>query len=144
MKRLTLVVFVALLHVAGYSSAQQKVPIDRKGETGAVKLEQVISGYLTDINGKYKLRVSESNYGPGGSIGEHHHVGPGIRYLVSGEWTRVGEGKTETRKAGEYWYSSGDTTGSASNKGNSPVRLIVFEILPADLKGGSAIPPKKK
>ena len=142
MKRLGLVFFVALLHVAVSSSAQQQVPQDRKGATGTVKLEQVISGYLTDINGKYKLRVSESNYGPGGYIGEHQHVGPGIRYIVSGEWTRVVGGKTETRKAGDYWYSSGDRTGSSSNKGNSTVRIINFEILPADWKGGSAIPPK--
>jgi len=142
MKRLGLVFFVALLHVAVSSSAQQQVPQDRKGETGTVKLEQVISGYLTDINGKYKLRVSESNYGPGGYIGEHQHVGPGIRYIVSGEWTRVVGGKTVTQKTGDYWYSSGDITGSASNKTNSPVRIINFEILPADWKGGSAIPPK--
>ena len=142
MKRLGLVFFVALLHVAVSSSAQQQVPQDRKGETGTVKLEQVISGYLTDINGKYKLRVSESNYGPGGYVGEHQHVGPGIRYIVSGEWTRVVGGKTVTQKTGDYWYSSGDITGSASNKTNSPVRIINFEILPADWKGGSAIPPK--
>jgi len=143
MKRLALVLFVALLHVAGYSSAQQQVPQDRKGATGTVKFAKVVSGYLTDVNGKYKLRVSESNYGPGGYIGEHQHVGPGIRYIVSGEWTRVGGGKTVTQKPGDYYFSSGDTTGSASNKGNSPVRIINFEILPADWKGGSAIPPKK-
>jgi len=143
MKSLALVLFVALLHVAGYSSAQQKVPLDRKGATGTVKLEQVISGYLTDVNGKYKLRVAESNFEPGGYIGEHHHVGPGIRYLAAGEWTNVSQGKTTVYKAGDYWYSSGDITGSSSNKGQSLVRIINFEILPADWKGGSAIPPKK-
>jgi len=142
MKPLALVLFAALFAVGGYSLAQQKVPMDRKGATGAVKLEQVISGYLTDVNGKYKLRVTESNYEPGGYIGEHHHVGPGIRYLAAGEWTTVADGKATIRKAGDYWYSSGDKTGSSSNKGKSLVRIINFEILPADWKGGSAILPK--
>ena len=144
MKRLGLVFFVALLHVAVSSSAQQQVPQDRKGETGTVKLEQVISGYLTDINGKYKLRVSESNYGPGGYIGEHQHVGPGIRYVVSGELTFVQEGKTTTYKTGEYFYEAGNIGNAVSNKTSSPVRIINFEILPADWKGGSAVPPKSK
>ena len=142
MKRVTVLVFVALFHVVGYSSAQQQV--DRKGVVATVKLEQVVSGYLTDVNGKYKLRVTEAIYEPGGYIGEHHHVGPGIRYLASGEWTYVSQGKTTIRKAGEYWYSSGDVANSASNKGNSPVRIINFEILPADWKAGSAVPPKSK
>ena len=104
----------------------------------------MVSGYLTDLNGKYKLRVTETVWEPGGYIGEHHHVGPGIRYIVSGEFTFVEEGKTTTYKKGDYFYESGDKTNSASNKTKSPVVLLNFELLPADLKGGSAIPVKKK
>jgi len=143
MTRLTLfVTFVALSHVAGYSSAQQKV--ERKGTASTVKLEQAMSGYLTALNGKYKLVATETTFEPGGNIADHHHVGPGIRFVVSGELTLVGEGKTRTYKTGEYFYESGDVTTAASNKGNSPVRIINFEILPADWKGGSAVPPKSK
>lgn len=143
MKRLTLLVaFVALFHVVGYASAQQKV--DRKGYASTVKVDQVMSGYLTALNGKYKLLVSETTFEPGGFVGDHHHVGPGVRYVASGELTLVGEGKTRTYKTGEYFYESGDVTTAASNKATSPVRIINFEIVPADLKGGTAIPPKKK
>ena len=143
MKRLTLfVAFVALFHSVGYSSAQQKV--DRKGTASTVKLDQVISGYLTDLNGKYKLQVSEITYEPGGYTGEHHHVGPGIRFVASGELTFVQEGKTTTYKTGEYFYEAGDITNAAYNRSGSPVRIINFEILPADWKGGSAVPPKSK
>lgn len=141
MKPLALVLFIALLHFTSYSSAQQ---VDRKGVKATVKLEQVVSGYLTDVNGKYKLRVTEAIYEPGGYIGEHHHVGPGIRYLAAGEWTHVAPGKTTVYKAGDFWYASGDSSNTASNKGKTPVHIINFELLPADLKGGSAIPPKKK
>ena len=142
MKRLTLVLFVVLFHAAGSSAAQQ--PVDRKGQTSVVKLEQVMSGYLTELNGKYKLRVTETTFEPGGHVAEHHHGGPGIRFVVSGELTLVGEGKTRTYKTGEYFYESGDVTTAAYNKTTSPLRQIVFEILPADWKGGSAVPPKSK
>jgi quercetin dioxygenase-like cupin family protein len=141
MKPLALVLFVALLHVAGYSSAQQKV--DRKGVTSKVAFETPVSGYLKDVNGKYKLIVTETTVEPGGYVGDHHHAGPGIRYVAAGEWTFVGEGKTITYKKGDYFYESGDITNSASNKGSSPAVLITFEILPVDWKGGSVIPPKK-
>jgi len=142
MKSLALVLCVALLHIAGYASAQQKV--DRKGTSSAVKLEGMDLGYLSELKGKYKLSVTETTFEPGGYVSQHDHAGPGIRYIVSGELTFVGEGKTTTYKKGDYFYESGHTTNSASNKTKSPVRVIVFEILPADWKGGSAIPPKKK
>ena len=142
MKRVTLILFVALFCIAGYSSAQQKV--DRKGTASTVKLEQGISGYLTDLNGKYKLQVTETTYEPGGYTGEHHHVGPGIRFVASGELTFVEEGKTRIYKTGEYFYEAGNITNAAYNKSGSPVRIIVFEILPGDWKGGSAVPPKSK
>ena len=142
MKRLALVLFVVLLYVPGYSSAQQQV--DRKGTASTVKLVGLMFGYLTDLNGKYKLQVSETTYEPGGYTGEHHHVGPGIRYVVSGELTFVEAGKTTTYKAGEYFYEVGNITNAAYNRTNAPVRIIIFEILPADWKGGSAVPPKSR
>lgn len=142
MKRITLILFVALFCVVGYSSAQQKV--ERKGVASTVKVDQAMSGYLTALNGKYKLVATETTFEPGGSVSDHHHVGPGIRFVASGELTLVGEGKTRTYKAGEYFYESGDVTTAASNKGKTPARVINFEILPADLKGGSAVPPKSK
>jgi quercetin dioxygenase-like cupin family protein len=142
MKRLTLLLFVALLHVVGYSSAQQTV--ERKGVASTVKLEEAVFGYLTELNGKYKLRVTETTFEPGGYVGEHHHVGPGIRFVASGEFTLIEHGKTRIYKAGDYYYETGNVTNSAHNKTSSPVVLITFEILPVDWKGGSAVPPKSQ
>ena len=146
MKRLTLLLFAVLVpivgYVVGYSSAQQQV--ERKGTASTIKLEWVMSSHLTELNGKYKLQVTEITFVPGGYVSQHDHAGPGIRYIVSGELTFVGEGKTTTYKKGDYFYESGDTTNSASNKTKSPTVVLNFELLPADWKGGSAIPPKKK
>ena len=142
MKPLALVVFVALLHFAGYSSAQQQV--ERKGLTSTVKLEATDFGFLGELNGKYKLRATVTTIEPGGYVGEHNHVGPGIRYLASGEITLVEQGNARIYKTGDYFYETGAITNSASNKGSTPVVNIIFELLPVDWKGGSAIPPKKK
>jgi quercetin dioxygenase-like cupin family protein len=133
---------VALLHIVGYSSAQQTV--ERKGLASTVKLEEAVFGYLTELNGKYKLRVTETTFEPGGYVGEHHHVGPGIRFVASGEFTLIEHGKTRIYKAGDYYYETGNVTNSAHNKTSSPVVLITFEILPVDWKGGSAVPPKSQ
>ncbi len=144
MKPLTFVLLVGLLlYVAGSSSGQQQGAI-YKGVTSVVKLEQVVSGHLTELNGKYKLRVSEVTIEPGGGGGPHHHAGPGIRYVLSGEQTIVRGDTTTIFKKGDYFYDSGDITHSGGNKGNSPLVVIGFEILPADWVGGSGMPPKSK
>jgi quercetin dioxygenase-like cupin family protein len=132
---------VALAVAAAVPASAQQV--ERKGTSSATKLEQLMSGHLTEINGKYKLRVTESTYELGGFTGEHLHVGPGIRYVASGELTFVEQGKTTTYKAGDYFYEAGNIVNAAYNKGGSPVRVLVFEILPADWKGGSAVSPKR-
>ena len=146
MKRLNLLLLVAVFSIVGYvvgfSSAQQQV--ERKGLASTVKLEGTDFGYLSELNGKYKLRVTETTIEPGGYVGEHNHVGPGIRYLVSGELTFVEHGKTRIYKAGEYFYETGAITNRASSTGSSPVVNLIFEILPVDWKGGSAVPPKSQ
>ncbi len=146
MRRLTLLLFAVLFpivgYVVGYSSAQQQV--ERKGVKSTVKLEGTDFGYLSELNGKYKLVVTQTTFEPGGYVGEHNHVGPGIRYLVSGELEFVEHGKTRTYKAGDFFYETGAITNRASSKGSSPVVNLIFEILPVDWKGGSAVPPKSK
>jgi hypothetical protein len=52
-KRLTLLFFVALLPFTGYLSAQESV--EGNGQSIKRKIEEVISGYLTELNGKYEF-----------------------------------------------------------------------------------------
>ena len=134
-------IFTLVMAAAVPASAQQQV--DRKGAASKVMLEQVISSHLAPLNGKYKLQATETTYEPGGYTALHDHVGPGIRYVLSGEISFVQEGKETIYKAGEYFNEAGNISNAVSNKASSPVRILVFEILPADWKGGSAVPPKK-
>jgi len=140
MIRFTPLLLLVLLNVADDSLAQQRV--DAKGITAGVRLEEVISGHLGDINSKFKFRVTELTFAPGAYLGEHHHAGPGIRLVASGKLTFVQAGKPTLYQAGDYFYESGNVVHTASNKTKSPVRVIFIEVLPTQWAGPSAIPPK--
>jgi quercetin dioxygenase-like cupin family protein len=56
-----------------------------------------------ELNGKFKLRATELTFAPDGYIGVHHHVGPGIRFVISGELTFAEGGQETVYKAGEYF-----------------------------------------
>ena len=99
-----------------------------------IKFEAPLGGFLTEINGKYKLRITELTLAPGGHVGEHTHVGPGIRQVTSGYMTYVLPKETIV-------YGPGDTH-TVYNKTDAPMVHILFEILPADLNGPSLIPVK--
>ena len=122
--------------------AQGSGTVDKKGQISEVKLEKTVAGHLTELNGKYKFRVSETTYEAGGYIGEHHHAGPGIRLVKSGELTYVQPDKTTIYRAGDYFYETGDVAHKAYNKTKEPVVVVNFELLPVDWSGPSAIPAK--
>lgn len=123
---------------------QEAVKVDTKGLVAKIKFESVLSGYLTEINGKYKLRVTELTLEPGGHVGEHNHVGPGIRLVTSGHMTYVLPEKTIVYGPGEFFFESGDVNHTVYNKTDAPMVHLLFEILPTDLKGPSLMPVKAK
>ena len=126
------------------SFAQEPAKVETKGLAANIKFASVLSGYLTELNGKYKLRVTELTLEPGGHIGEHNHVGPGIRLVTSGYMTYVMPDKTIIYGPGDYFFESGDVSHEVYNKANMPVQHVLFEILPADLKGPSLMLPKSR
>ena len=118
--------------------------VDTKGLTAKIKYESPLAGYLTDLNGKYKLRVTELVLEPGGYVGEHHHAGPGIRQVTSGDMTYVMPDMTHVYGPGDFFFESGDITHTAQNKTDAPMVHVLFEILPVDLKGPSIMPAKAR
>ena len=129
----------------GPAAAQGTAPgpkVDTKGLTAKIKYESPLSGYLSELNGKYKLRVTELVLEPGGYVGEHHHAGPGIRQVTSGYMTYVLPDKTMVYGPGDFVFESGDVTHTAQNKTDAPMVHVLFEILPAELKGPSIMPAK--
>ena len=139
MVRFTLLLFVALLGAAGRLAAQESV--EMRGITSTVKLEEVVFGHLTELNGKYKMRATEVTFAPGGYLGVHHHVGPGIRYVLTGEVTFTEGGRATVYKAGEYFFETGNLAHTAQNKSNMPLRLLFVELLPKNWAAPTVIAP---
>ena len=140
MKRLAPLLLVILLSGADHSAAQTKV--ESTGIASKVRLEEAISGHLAELNGKFKLRATEVTFAPEAALGVHHHVGPGIRYVLSGKLTFTQAGKTTSYQAGDYFYESGNIAHTAENRTKLPLRVLFVEILPADWAGAAVIPPK--
>lgn len=118
------------------------VKVDTKGLVARIKFEAPIAGFLKEINGKYKLRVTELTLAPGGHVGEHNHVGPGIRQVTSGYMTYVLPNETIVYGPGDFFFESGDINHTVFNRTKDPMVHVLFEILPVDLTGPSLIPVK--
>ncbi len=140
MTRFALLLVLALLGGGSLLTAQEKV--ETRGITAAVKLEEVIYGHLHELNGKFKLRASEVTIAPGGFLGVHHHVGPGVRYVLSGEVAFTEGGQTTVFRAGDYFFETGNLAHTAENKGKEPLRILFVEIIPKDWTAPTIIPPK--
>jgi quercetin dioxygenase-like cupin family protein len=136
---------ITLLAQAGSAAAQSgssPVKVNTKGLVAKIKFEAPIAGFLTDLNGKYKLRVTELTLDPGGYVGEHNHLGPGIRQVTSGQMTYVLPDKTVVYGSGDFFFESGDINHTVYNKTDAPMVHVLFEILPMDCIGPSLIPVK--
>jgi quercetin dioxygenase-like cupin family protein len=95
------------------------VKVDTKGLVAKIKFEEVLPGFLAEVNGKYKLRVTELTLAPGGHVGEHNHVGPGIRQVTSGYMTYVLPEKTVVYGPGDFFFESATST-TPSTTGPTP------------------------
>jgi quercetin dioxygenase-like cupin family protein len=135
-----LIITAALVGHADRSGAQQKVEARRV--TATMKFQEVLSGHLDALNGNFKMRAVELLFEPDGSIGVHHHTGPGLRYVVAGELVFTQAGKSTIYKAGDVFYESGNVAHTAHNRTKSITRVLVFEIVPSSYDGPSSIVPK--
>jgi quercetin dioxygenase-like cupin family protein len=134
--------FMALLAQTGEARAQvgvSPVKVDTKGLVAKIKFEAPLEGFLKEINGKYKLRITELTLAPGGYVGEHNHEGPGIRQVTSGYMTYVLPDKTVVYSPGDFFFESGDINHTVFNKTDAPMVHVLFEVLPVDLNGPSLI-----
>jgi quercetin dioxygenase-like cupin family protein len=91
-------------------------------------------------NGKYKLRLTDTTIAPGGYMGEHKHVGPGIRLIKSGSLASIHTDKTVVYHTGDHFYEEGSAMHRLQNKTDEPVQILNVELLPVDWHRPSAIP----
>ena len=62
--------------------------------------------------------------------------------MVSGTLTFSQAGKSIAYSAGDVFDESGNVVYTAYNKAKTPLRLLFFEVLPAEWTGPSVILPK--
>ena len=120
-------------------AAQEKV--EARGLTSEIRLDEIIFGHLQELNGKFKMRATEVTFAPDAYLGVHHHVGPGVRYVLSGELTFTEGGKATIYRAGDYFFETGNVAHTADNKTDLPLRVLFVEILPKDWTGPTIILP---
>jgi quercetin dioxygenase-like cupin family protein len=142
MRCFTLLLMGALL--GGTDRLATEETVDIRGITSELKIEEIIFGHLTELNGKFKLRATELTFAPGGYVGVHHHIGPGIRYVMSGEFTFTEGGQETIYKAGDYFFETGNLAHTAQNKTNLPGRVLIIEIVPKDWMAPALIAPKSQ
>jgi quercetin dioxygenase-like cupin family protein len=123
------------------SFAQNTTRVETKDVQPIQRLQQVIFGHVTGLNGTYKSRASEVTYQPGGYVGAHHHAGPGVRVITAGEFTYVKGDKTIVYKTDDVFFEPSDVTHRAYNRGNTTLKVMNIEILPADFSGSVLAPP---
>ena len=132
------VAFPALL--VANAESQEPLKVNTKGVTAKIVYEAPISGgHLAELKGKYKLRVTEIAIAPGGYVGDHNHLGPGIREMTEGEMEYIMPDRTVTYRVGDYFFETGDVSHRVESPSLS--KHLLFEILPIDLNGPSLIPP---
>jgi quercetin dioxygenase-like cupin family protein len=140
MIRLTLLCMIVLLGGVDRLAAQE---VEVRGVTSEIKIEEITFGHLTELNDRFKMRATEFTFAPGAFVGVHHHAGPGIRYILSGEITITEGGLVTVYKAGDYYYETGNIAHMAENKASVPLRFIVMEMIPKTWSGPAVIPPKE-
>lgn len=125
--------------------AAEPLKVHTKGVSARILYEAPISGgHLPELNGKYKLRVTEITIAPGGQVGDHNHLGPGIRQMTVGEMEYIMPDKTVMYRAGDFFFETGDISHRVNNKSGESCTHLLFEVLPADLAGASLIPPRDR
>ena len=141
----TLILSSCLLAAHASLNAAEPLKVQTQGVTAKILYEAPINGgHLPELKGKYKMRITEITIAPGGHVGEHNHVGPGIRQMTAGEMEYVLPDRTVIYRAGDHFFETGDVSHRVNNLTRVPNTHLLFEILPADLKGASLILPKDR
>ncbi len=126
-------------------AAETRLAVDTRGVSAAILHEAPIAGgHLPELVGKYKLRITEITVAAGGHVGDHNHLGPGIRQMTSGRMDYVMPHGTVTYAAGDFFFETGDVSHRVVNATPAPCTHLLFEILPLDAEGPSLIPPRDR
>jgi quercetin dioxygenase-like cupin family protein len=139
--RVSGILFLALASLAAL--ADEPIKVDTRGVAAKILYEAPITGgHMPELKGKYKMRITEISIGAGGHVGDHNHLGPGIRQMTAGEMEYILPDKTVIYRTGDFFFETGDISHRVNNKTGVPNTHLLFEILPMEVKGASLIIPR--
>lgn len=119
----------ALLLVAVQGQAQDVTEIDKPAST----LEKIFAEKAELAEGEQEVRVVTATLDPMTAGAWHLHPTPVYIYVMEGELTLEVEGKeTRVAQAGEALAEPLDANMRAVNKTDTPARLVIFQISPAE------------
>jgi quercetin dioxygenase-like cupin family protein len=118
---------VTLSLLSLFGTSYNVCAVEAQGVNRQVLKEEALEG-ITE--GKYKMRATEITVEPGGSMSEHTHGGPGMRYMLSGTLTSTEDGQNKTYTVGQGFSETPQVHHSYKNEGKDPVKIVVFELLP--------------
>ena len=126
-------VYVSALAVAfgiGTAVGQQAPPKENKGVKTEKTVKQDLANEIEGMKG-WQLRLRVQNIEPGGATALHSHKDrPSVAYVVQGTLTEHREGgTTKEHPKGDAWSEGKETTHWSENKGQTPVVLIVADVL---------------
>jgi quercetin dioxygenase-like cupin family protein len=132
-RRLTVAVYVLSLTVAfgiGTSVGQGAAPKETKGVATEKTTKQDLANEIEGMKG-WELRLRVLNIEPGGVIGLHSHKDrPSVAYVAQGTFTEHRDGgATKEHPRGDAWSEGKETTHWSENKGQTPVILIVGDLV---------------
>jgi quercetin dioxygenase-like cupin family protein len=143
MRAMLLAVLSAMWAGASLAYAAEPIKVETKGVSARILYEAPITGgHLPELKDRYKLRITEITIAPAGHVGDHNHLGPGIRQMTVGEMEYIMPHKTSIYRAGDFFFETGDVSHRVNNQSSDACTHLLFEILPVDLKGASLIPPR--
>lgn len=139
--------FIVLIALATPAAAQQgqseSLRVDTAGVVAQILFEAVIDGgHVPELVGRYKLRVTEIAIGPGGHVGDHNHLGPGIRQMTEGSMEYLLPDKTVTYSLGDFFFETGDVSHRVEDVSGAVSKHLLFEVLPIEVDGASLILPR--
>jgi len=130
-KKLFIILFFTFFQ---FDVSSADTAIDVKGFSSHIQAKLSEFGYLKELNEKYQIRATQVSIEPKGYMKDHHHAGPGIRCITSGELTYIINNQTHIYKEGDCYTETGDISHISLNNGLAPVKLLNFELLPSQLE----------
>ena len=138
-----LLIVVSTPAIAQQADSNETLRVDTEGVSARILFEAPIDGgHVPGLVGEYKLRITEISIAPGGHVGDHNHLGPGIRQMTAGTMEYILPERVVTYAEGDFFFETGDVSHRVEDVSGEESKHLLFEILPIDVEGASLIPPR--